>query len=402
MVQGTATLVVDLGNSETRVRTYFGKTQKGKPRYRFRTLDNHYHKLSSDSSNLEERIANAEREIIEVLKNDAYSAENSSVFMLANHYYCNGLLCRKEYRGSVRPSAATYRKYEDIASKLAITNAFRVGYEMLSDIMNCEVSMIDVNWDVIILLPPEDMDLGVERISDMIMEIKEIDFVMPDIQRTIKINEGGIKVLPEGFCALIAVLFESKDKMRDEYSYLVQPDTTTLICDIGAGTTDLTITNGCNIVTSSRYTANIGGNNVSALLEQLLKKRSIRTTSERLSNAVQTGQVKVGARTLDISEDLKRSKGEIAQKLLNEINGFLERVDLPIQSIDNILVCGGGAADSVLEGVDSLGDYIVRFVRELSPYINVVQLPIVANEDGDYVKMPSRLLNITGAGILAE
>ena len=94
-VNGVATLVVDLGNSDTRVITYFGRTQKGNRRKTVNTLSNMFGMFTDDQP-----FAN-------VMKNSEYSEENSRVFTLDGDRYCTGLMQKSEFSSTaLRPSGA--------------------------------------------------------------------------------------------------------------------------------------------------------------------------------------------------------------------------------------------------------------------------------------------------------
>ena len=112
--------------------------------------------------------------------------------------------------------------------------------------------------------------------------------------------------------------------------------------------------------------------------------------------------MRVGAKSFDISEELRIAKDTVSRELMEEVNKFLERNSLSMQSINNILLCGGGAEESRVEGVNPIADYITDYVKELSEFINVIELPEYINETGEKVKMSPRHLNIIGAGILSE
>ena len=71
MITGTAKLVVDLGNSETRVMTIFGKNTKGRPKKRLSVLDNRYSALPEDKLDI-------------YTSGDTYTDENSKVFSQPN------------------------------------------------------------------------------------------------------------------------------------------------------------------------------------------------------------------------------------------------------------------------------------------------------------------------------
>ena len=52
MVEGKASLVIDLGNSETRVMTIFGKTESGDPIQRLSILPNKFGELAKRDERL--------------------------------------------------------------------------------------------------------------------------------------------------------------------------------------------------------------------------------------------------------------------------------------------------------------------------------------------------------------
>ena len=52
MIVGKASLVVDLGNSETRVVTLFGNTELGEPKLRLSILSNKFGELSEKDNRL--------------------------------------------------------------------------------------------------------------------------------------------------------------------------------------------------------------------------------------------------------------------------------------------------------------------------------------------------------------
>lgn len=393
-ILGTAKIVIDLGNSGTRIRVSYGKNSKGVLRMRKTELSNRYHNLGP---------AKETGELDRILENDAYTDENSSVFVMNGEYYCNGEVCRSEYNsGSIRPSASGRRKYEDMACKLALVNAFRFGYQAISDITGSDIDMLDgISWDVVILLPPEDLDgEGPKKLAEMVRSISQINFILPKVEKDVKIES--VKVLPEGICALVAVILETPEKPRKDYEYLTDPEELTMIIDIGAGTSDMSLAQGINVITASRYTANMGGNNVTERVDDLLRREGIRQSDKNVAKATVSGKIKIGGKQVDISKKVNIARREISQALVNEVNKFLERNKYSLQSINNLLICGGGAVDSEIDDVMSLAEYLVSYIKDISEYINIIELPEVMNEDGEMVKLSPRELNIIGATILAE
>lgn len=393
MTSGVAKLIVDLGNSSTRVRVVYGKSAKGVPRIRKTDLSNRFHNLGP---------AEETGELRRLLENDSYTGENSSIFRMNGEYYCNGKVCASEYNGgSIRPSASGLRKYQDMACKLALVNAFRFGFEAVQDITGCDLDMLDISWELVLQLPPEDLDGdGPKKLADMARSITSVDFILPKM--SLMVNIGKVKIFSEGMCALVAVVLETPEKPRKEYEYLRDSDEITMVLDIGAGTSDMSLAQGIKIITSSRYTANIGGNNVTERVDDLLRRKGIRLSDKIISNGAVSGFVKIGGHMEDISKDVATARSEVSQNLVNEVNKFLERNSYSLQSINNLLICGGGAVDSEIEGVQSLAEYIVKYIKQISKYINVIELPYTADEDGIKKKISPRDLNIIGATILAE
>lgn len=383
MITGTAKLVVDLGNSETRVKTIYGKTAKGNVRERLSIIDNRYSIVPDEKLDL-------------YLKGDTYSSESSYVFERNGIYYCNGDICNIEMaQTSFRPTALE-KKYESKVTLFTLINAFRQGVEDVAIFSNCDSDNVDVDWEVYLLLPPEDLEAGSQAIASMVKSIEDINFLMPELYKRIRISK--VKVFPEGMCAFFGVLFSSKGTVRKGYDYLMNPVESTVIFDIGAGTTDIVMIRGSQIVQSSRFTKEIGGNNVHRLVQRSLRNKGISLPDEVVREGVNTGYVKSGSRSIDITEEIASAKQAVSNQLVDAVQEFFESSMISIRTISNILVCGGGAEVSSNKEIKPISDYIVNYMKRLSPDIKLVKIP----EDEEGIPVSSRLLNINGAGILAE
>lgn len=389
MVEGTATLVVDLGNSETRVKTYFGRTQKGNLRTKISQLSNAFG--SSMDGEVWARVKG----------NSEYNEDNSRILLLNGSRYCTGLMQQSEFSGVSFVPTAGEKKYESLSTKLALHNAFLQGYEDIASWTKSDINSINVVWNVTVLLPAEDLDNGAERLAAMIREVKEINFEMPSVQRDIKIDT--VNVLPEGFCALLGVIFQSCGVIREGYEDMMDKDTYTLIVDIGAGTTDISIARGGAVISNSRYSETVGGNNVQKLVRGMLRQKGYNKLSEEsFKKACETGTLRVGAQRIQIFEELNSAKSEIAVQLVNAIKTYLELNVIPIQEISYLLVCGGGAiTNEDVKELTPISNYLVDFLRKQSAGIELVELPMVEIE-GEMKKVSPRMLNIIGAGVASE
>lgn len=387
MIVSTAKLVIDLGNSETRVKTLYGKTARGNTRSKLTRLDNRYSIIP------EEKISN-------YLENSDYTDENSVIFKVDNGLcYCSGDLCNIEFaQTSFRPSALE-KKYSSTVTKLSIINAIRQGIEDVSLFSNCDVESIDVDWEISVLLPPEDLDLGARQLADVVKSITSVDFIMPCVKKNVRIKK--VSIFPEGMCAFFGVLFERKGVVREGYKYLIENNESTVIFDIGAGTTDIVLVKGSQVVQSSRFTKEVGGNNIHRLVQRSLRNKGIPLPDEVVREGVNTGYVRSGSRVVDISEDIAGAKRAVSNQLVDAVQEFFESSMISIRTIANILVCGGGAEESENDKITPISNYITEYMKRLSPDLKLIEMPEV-NINGEIKKMSPRLLNITGAGILAE
>ena len=390
MVEGKAKLIVDLGNSETRVRTIFGKTKSGRPRQRLTLLPNKFGELP------DERL----------LKNQDYDSENSKVFMVeGGTILCSGEMCDKEKgTAALRPSSSI-KKYDSAITMYTIRLAFLQGYLDIADMTKQDLNSIDVEWSVTVLLPPSDLELGAEKMKESIMGLSNIKFLMPEFCKSLNITS--VKVFPEGFCAFIGEVFENSKKIRDGFENVLT--SATLVIDIGAGTTDLDIIKDAKLVDSSRYSEETGGNQVFQKVNTELRKKCGKNFPEdSLREASVTGTIKVGASSIDITGEIEVAKKDVATKLSNAIRNYIESSDFSIFDIENILICGGGA-DNCGSNLKPLGDYLKENLEVWMNYSNFLEIPeqeVVTEEGGNEIvtkeKISPRLLNIIGAGILSE
>lgn len=389
MITHSSKLVIDLGNSETRVMTISGRDSRGKSKNNLTVMDNRYAPVPKEKLGI-------------FLSEEGYNGSNSSLFSLGNDiYYCNGLLCNNEMNEtSIKPSALE-KKYDALTTKLAIVNAFRQGFIDTAKLAGVSLRDINIDWDLYLLLPPGDLNSGAKKLAELAKSISSISFLIPKLEKPVRIKT--VKIFPEGLCAFFGVIFESKEVIRPDYRYLVDPLKSTVIFDIGAGTSDILLAKGGQIVQNSRYSREIGGNNVHRRVQRDLKDRGISLPDGVIRKGVTDGYIMSGSRRIDITNEIESAKSAVSFQLVDSVQEFLESAMISVRTISNILVCGGGAEMSTTNpNIKPISDYIVSYMKRIAPDINTVEMPKVLSNDGNYVSLSPRLLNITGAGILAE
>ncbi len=392
MVEGKASLVIDLGNSETRVMTIFGKSQAGNPRKRLSILSNKFGELPGRDSRL--------------LRNPDYNASNSKVFMVGeDSVFCTGYMCdREKGTASLRPSASI-KKYDSNITMYSIRLALLEGLYHIADMTGSNIDSVNVDWNISVLLPPSDLELGAEKIKANILNLDRIEFLVPSFTK--KVNIENVRVFPEGFCAFIGEVFENSKKIRDGYIEVL--NSSTLVIDIGAGTTDFCCIKDTKLVDGSRHSEETGGNQVFQIMNREIRKEIGKNLPEdSLREASVTGKIKIGAIEKDITNIINIARKNVATKLSSAIRNYLESSDFSIYDMENILICGGGAEECG-ENMKALGEFLKDDLKVWMSYSKFLEIPtterVVTKDGAEYlekVKVSPRLLNIIGAGVLSE
>ena len=378
-----ANLVIDMGNSETRVLVQSGKGRSGLIRQRLVTLSNMFSQITEGYQVPE-----------------TYTDEDSYIFRTPEgELYGNGLLVEREFSmGSLRPTSLDPKPTSKV-TMLTIQRAFFEGYRILGETERCSPKSLDVTWKVVFLLPPNDIANGAKTLYERISELKEINFIFPEFHADLKI--ASVQAYSEGFAAYIGTVMRRGFRVNADYQHLLTSKT--LVVDIGAGTTDFFVIEGMDTIDSTRLTLPTGGNNIIARLNQALVSKNIQLPKSELEKGVIEGKIKDGRNTINLTKSLAVFKSEVANILIGGLTSYLEANGYPLRSIENLLVVGGGSLASKVEGVESLSTYLVNRLKDFAPNIELVTFEEKVDEYGNQLPETNpRLLNILGAGVLAE
>jgi hypothetical protein len=378
-----ANIVIDMGNSETRVLVQSGIGRSGLIKQQLTTVSNIFSQISPD---------------YEVPEN--YSEEDTVVFETADgEFYANGLLVEREFSMSALRPTALDPKPTSKVTMLTIQRAFLEGYRLLSNMYRCSLKSLDVTWNVTFLLPPNDIATGAKTLYGRIKGLEEINFTLPNFSTKLKINS--VKAYPEGFAAYIGTVMRRGRIISDTHKHLLSSKT--LVVDIGAGTTDFFVIEGMETIDSTRLTLPYGGNNIIARVKQALLSKNIQLPNKEIEKGVIEGKIKDGRNVINLAKSLAIFKTEVANTLIDGLTSYLEGNGYPVRSIENLLVVGGGSLASQVEGVESLSTYLVDRLKDFAPNIELVTFQENLDEDGNQeVETNPRLLNVLGAGVLAE
>lgn len=400
MTQGNATLIIDFGNSETRCSVLYGKdSSTGRYHERNFSLSNRFSPVKDD-----------------FVPSSDYTDDTSTILQCRavvndkpfEGTFANGEVQAKEFNVAPLRPTALEKKYLSVTTALSYELAMLNAHKAVARMARVSsLQALDITWTVVALIPPGDFELGKDEFKRLIESVEYVKTSYPACD--MKINLKKVMVLPEGFCAFIGCVYDKGHAIRTEQQYLLEE--TTLVFDIGAGTTDILVIKDNKTINSTMYTIEKGGNNVTQGVKRELRKLGITMQETEIVEGIAKGFIKDGAKTVDITEIVNAVKSELADLLVSETKNFFEDTQYPIRSIGRVLVCGGGAIEAEDGKMKAISTEIVNFLKRLSPNVEMVEYPTrqvtkYTEEDGNPYKIMEKIsprdLNIVGASILAE
>ena len=383
-------LIIDMGNSETRSVILYDKVKGESFKSKRFTFSNRFGYVEDGY----EPSSNYSEETSTIFKaTGSLDGEPVDAFL-----YSNGELQEKEHNiAPLRPTSAE-KKYSSLTTILSYElSLIRATEFLLAEKADEGITVDDISWQVTLLLPPGDVELGTAKAVSLIKSVKHVDSTFPSMSFDVKLRK--VSVLQEGFCAYIGTVFDRGQKLRTKFKYLLGE--TTLVLDIGAGTTDFLVVKDNKIIDNTRHSISRGGNNVLQIVRRKLRTElnGLELPETVLVEGIATGKVKDGARLVDITKYIEEAKHEVAKFLVQDTKAYFEEIEYPVRTIGRLICCGGGAV-GVNEGAatKALSEAVIEYLRKLSPYIELVELP--KNADGSTIS--PRDLNVLGGSILSE
>lgn len=308
-----AKLAVDLGNSETRIVVCFEDTQ-GQERKILSTIPAKYAIMRSEPTRYEQGSSN-------------YSWDTSWVYRVNKQLIAGGLIVNTEFGTTCKEPTPLRKKYKQEATDYAIPIVLYRAYTIISEVTNIPVEELDVDFDISICMPPQDMEKGIKEMSEKLSKVKNIEFVRPELKKEVYIANS--KLVEEAYMG---------------YKTIEDQNGTTLVIDIGEGTTDLCLTYDGALNTESQFTMYVGGDKITQKLKQYIEEEyPIRALSnDSYRKIVRTGiYTLANGKTLDFHKELERAVDSVADKICEGIIKYLNRLDMSIDEVDRVLLLGG-------------------------------------------------------------
>ena len=175
---------------------------------------------------------------------------------------------------------------------------------------------------------------------------------------------------------------------------------TVLHLDIGASTSDLSITKNGKFLDKSGQTYRIGGNVArDNLIDQICQKFAIDLPLADAEKVMAEGRMQQGMGFVDVSDLVMVAKRELAQQLNEYLDTYFKRIQIPIQMVNAIVVSGGGSMQSqyatpegeMVKTSEPLSYFVTQELQTWSPGTAVIPF-------GDN----ARFANVTGLFIRAK
>lgn len=218
-----------------------------------------------------------------------------------------------------------------------------------------------ISVSMTVALPPEDTKhqekMNVFRSS--LAGTYTVEFVRLGVTVKFTILED-MKIVAEPEAA--AVYLSVNNALEDE------DDAVVCVLDIGGRSTGITFISDKHLLVDSCTTVNIGGSKLAAIFSrELAAAYNIQEPLiPRVMKSMKTGTMKIGARKLDVSDQLNSAKSEFASLIMNELIRSVDINEFQLQNISTVYCSGrtfGAAPKS-----PSLMTFIEKLYTEKSAY----------------------------------
>lgn len=277
----------------------------------------------------------------------------------------------------------------------------RINY--ISAILACAMSKIKYgdltdNLDLYIAVPPIEVEEARKVFANVLVGGYKVTLPKYMGGTEISFTIDGVKCYEEALMASTSFFFNMNGTPREQTKHFITG--TILSLDIGASTTDLAIIKNGRYLDKSGQTFKTGGNEaLDSLIDAVRSKYAIDLPIVDAEKAMVEGRLQMGNRYDDISDIVAQAKTELAKKLISNMPGYFKRNDIPIQTINAIMVSGGGSMQSqyvnddgeIVKTSEPMSYYVTHEMTSWCPGVDVVEY----GED-------ARFANIKGLFIRAK
>ncbi|GHU92631.1 hypothetical protein FACS1894208_00110 [Clostridia bacterium] len=229
--------------------------------------------------------------------------------------------------------------------------------------------------DLYLALPPVEVSKARETLPAVLGGEYRVEF--PKLGRAARVKFDHVYCFEESRAAGLAFM----EQLGDEYR-----NGTVLSVDIGAGTTDLALFTGGVFYERSARTYKVGGNTAREyLIEEVAAEYDFELTASDADEVVASGLLKLGNTKISVVSLVNGAKQRFAASLVEQLHQYFRAVAVPVQSVNALLVSGGGSLSSGGSESRSVASYVVDALKNVCPGVDTVEYDKdarLANLDG--------------------
>lgn len=298
-----------------------------------------------------------------------------------------GSMANRHSSTNIRPSVIANKHTQEI-NYISMVSAAAVS-ALKQNIDNPNITLY-------VALPPVEAKVAKEHLKEQM--VGEFNVTFNKLGRTINLHITDVVCFEESFLAMLSYFFNMNGSMKDSSKKYASGNILSL--DIGASTTDLVVTTDMRYIEKSGQTYKTGGNVArDILIDSIRGVYGFDLPSELADVAMAEGRMQMGNKYVDISKMVINAKKQFAASVVEQIQTYFRKINIPIQSIRAIIVSGGGSMKS--EYIDPEGNTVVTS-EAMSYYITESLNKICEGIEVESHSDNPRLANISGLFIRAQ
>lgn len=280
-----------------------------------------------------------------------------------------GIMAEKHTGVNKRPSVNEHKHVQRInyISAIIATAISRLKFTLDEDI------------DLYLAVPPIEIHQAREAFKSNLVGTFTVTFPKYMGGTSVKINITDVKCSEESFMASTSFFFNMSGLPKDSSKSLLSGNVLSL--DIGASTTDLAIIKNGRYLDKSGQTYKTGGNEArDFLMNEVCARFAMDMDVPDAERSMAEGRLQRGNTYVDISDIVAASKQALASKLTLHMQTYFKRVGIDINTINAIVVSGGGSMQSqyvnadgeVIKTSEPMSAFVTRELQQWSPGTDVV------------------------------
>lgn len=219
----------------------------------------------------------------------------------------------------------------------------------VSAVIACAVSKvkygIDNNIELYIAVPPIELEKARVEFKRRLVGSYTVTFPKLNGGTVVEFTISDVYCNAESLMACTSFFFNGNGSLREETKQYMMG--TVLSMDIGASTTDLAIIRKGQFLDKTGKTYKIGGNVArDNLADMITEKYAFDLPIPDLERTMAEGRLQLGNNYDNVSDMVEAVKTNLAKQLIQHMQTYFKQVNIPIQTINTIIVSGGGSMQS--------------------------------------------------------